>query len=381
MSETVLAGIFWFSVVSIFWTYIGYYLFLRLISLGGSHTPPSGDFTPMVSIVISAYNEENSITNKLDNCLALDYPRENLEIIVASDGSTDGTDDIVRKYDDKGIKLIRLEKRMGKHFAQERGIRSAKNDIIVLTDATTILERDSVSKIVRSFADPGVGSVSGKDRVRTYASGAHGEGAYVQYEMGLRILESRVSSLVGVSGSFFAVRKEICETWYPDMSSDFFIPIVAYMLGFRSVLDEEAIGCYTIVKDPEREFARKVRTVVHGLEVLFRLRSILNPFKYGFYAFQMLNHKLMRWIVPLFFALALIFNILLVPSSQLYVLMLAFQISFYLTALGAFLVKRLEKHALFKVPFFLVMVNFSIVAAWWKFLIGERYISWERTER
>jgi glycosyltransferase involved in cell wall biosynthesis len=339
------------------------------------------DSTPSVSIIITAYNEDKSIASKLDNCLGIDYPEDSIEIIVASDGSTDRTNDIVKSYSDRGVRLVEICERNGKHFAQKQGIDVSNHDIVVFTDATTMLERDSIRMIVRSFADPKIGCVSGKDRIDVGGEPSHGEGIYVRYEMKLRSLESSISSLVGVSGSFFAARKTICETWYSDLSSDFFVPIVAYMQGYRSVLDDDAIGRYAVVADPEREFERKVRTVVHGIQVLIKLKSILNPFRYGFYAFQMFNHKLMRWIVPLAFIACLIANIFLVDANFLYELLLALQVSFYVTALGAYMVKSLEKQTLFKIPFFLVMVNLSIIVAWFKYCCGEKYISWERTER
>ncbi len=381
MTDCILQAIFWISVASILWVYAGYYIFLKFISLFLTRNVSRDDSTPSVSIIITAYNEDKSIASKLDNCLGIDYPEDSIEIIVASDGSTDRTNDIVKSYSDRGVRLVEICERNGKHFAQKLGIDVSNHDIVVFTDATTMLERDSIRMIVRSFADPKIGCVSGKDRIDVGGEPSHGEGIYVRYEMKLRSLESSISSLVGVSGSFFAARKTICETWYSDLSSDFFVPIVAYMQGYRSVLDDDAIGRYAVVADPEREFERKVRTVVHGIQVLIKLKSILNPFRYGFYAFQMFNHKLMRWIVPLAFIACLIANIFLVDANFLYELLLALQVSFYVTALGAYMVKSLEKQTLFKIPFFLVMVNLSIIVAWFKYCCGEKYISWERTER
>ncbi len=381
MIDFILQTIFWISVFSIVWVYVGYYLFLSLISLFYTKKVQQNDSTPSVSIIITAYNEEKSIASKLDNCLDIDYPAENLEIIVASDGSTDKTNDIVKDYSDKGVKLVVISDRKGKHYAQKQGIEASHHDIVVFTDATTRLERNSIRMIVRSFADPKIGCVSGTDRINGGDKPAHGEGVYVKYEMKLRSLESSISSLVGVSGSFFAARKMICDTWYSDMSSDFFVPVIAYMQGYRSVLDDDAIGQYTVVRNPEREFERKVRTVVHGIQVVMRLKPILNPFRYGFYSFQMFNHKLMRWLIPIAFFACLVTNILLVNVNLLYQFLLVFQISFYVSALSAFMFKSLEKNTLFKIPFFLVMVNTSIIVAWYKYFCGEKYVSWERTER
>ncbi|MFH1891804.1 MAG: glycosyltransferase family 2 protein [Candidatus Zixiibacteriota bacterium] len=377
----VLHTLFWISVILTFWTYMGYYLFLRIYSVVVSKSVERDEITPGVSIVISAHNEQKTIGPKIESCLALDYPGEKLEIIVASDGSDDRTNEIVSQYRDSGVELIAIPERNGKHYAQKKGIDAACHEIIVLTDATTFLEADSISKIVRSFADPGIGCVSGRDRIAESGEPSQGEGLYVRYEMSLRSLESRVSSLIGVSGSFFAVRKEICDTWYSDMSSDFFIPIVAYMQGFRTVLDDEAIGSYTLVKNPEQEFQRKVRTIVHGVEVTCRLRRILNPLVYGFYSFQMLSHKCMRWLVPYCLIICLATNSMLAGTSVCFDILLAAQFIFYLSAVAAFLIKPLERHSLFRIPFFFGMANLSILIGWWKYISGERYVTWDRTNR
>ncbi len=306
------------------------------------------------------------------------YPTEKLEVMVVSDGSTDRTVDIVESYESKGVMLLAIDERLGKHHAQRTGLEQATNDILVFTDASTSLRDDSIRKIVRSFADPEVGCVSGTDETDC---SAEGEGLYVKYEMGLRSLESQVSSLIGVSGSFFAIRKPICETWYSDLSSDFFLPIVAHKGGFRTVLDQEAIGSYGLVKETGKEFQRKVRTVVHGLEVLFRFADLLDPTRHGFFSLQIISHKLMRWLVPFFLCLCLILSFPLSVESPVYQIILAIQIVLYVAALAAFAIGGLRNSRLFKIPFFFTMVNLSIIVAWYRYLTGERYVTWERTSR
>jgi glycosyltransferase involved in cell wall biosynthesis len=381
MLREVAEIVFWLSVFLVFWTYVGYYLLLKLLSVLVVRETERVDITPGVSIVITAYNEQKKISRKLEECLSLDYPKDQLEIIVASDGSTDGTNSIVQSFETMGVQLIAVPERRGKHYAQEQAIGTARHGIIVLTDATTSLRSDSIRKIVRSFADQSIGCVSGMDVVASSTEAPQGEGVYVRYEMSLRSLESRVCSLIGVSGSFFAVRKELCNTWFADMSSDFFVPIVSYMNGKRAILDSEAIGEYELVKNPEREFHRKVRTVVHGLAVLIRLASVMNPFRYGLFSFQMISHKLLRWLVPFLLILMLATNLLLLSSGLIYVLLLFAQASFCIAALAAYLFKFLERNAVFKIPFFFVMVNLSILVAWIRYLTGERYVTWERTDR
>lgn len=381
MYLTLLQLIFWIVCFTLFWTYFGYYIFLRVYSIFASKPVKRDDITPSVSLIITAYNEESRIAEKIENSLSLDYPNDKLDIIVVSDGSNDDTTEIVSRYAGKGIKLIDIPERIGKHNAQERGIKQARSEIIVFTDAATQLEADAVRKIVRSFSDPGIGCVSGMDRIDVCGHPSRGEGIYINYEMRLRALESKVSSLIGLSGSFFAVRREICETWFGHLSSDFYMPIVAYMKGYRSVLDCDAIGSYSVKIETEKEFERKVRTVVHGLNVTFHFRSIMNPFKYGLYSIQMVSHKLFRWLAPFFLILCLALNFALAGAGLLYQIILAFQILSSLAAAAALAIRGLEHNRFFRIPSFFTMVNLSILVAWVKFIGGERYITWERTER
>ncbi|MEW6052148.1 MAG: glycosyltransferase family 2 protein [Candidatus Zixiibacteriota bacterium] len=373
--------LFWGSAFVIFWAYIGYPLALWLISLFHVKKVAKQDWYPPVTVIITAYNEEKRIANKIDNTLALEYPKDKLDIIVVSDASTDQTEEIVRSYFDRGIKLLRIAERHGKHYGQGHGIQMATTDIVVLTDATTFLKADAIAKIVRSYADPTIGCVSGEDRIEETADGSAGEGAYVRYEMKLRALENQVGSLVGASGCFFSVRKYLCYHWIGDMSSDFYMPIVTRMHGLRAVVEHQAIGYYRVLANPDKEFMRKVRTVVHGLEVLFEFKEILNVFKYGTYTLQMFSHKLCRWLVPFAIIVLLIANLFLWRHGLFYQALLAGQALLYVMALLAYLLRPLQQISLFKIPLFFVMVNLSILVAWWKYLTGQKYVVWDATKR
>lgn len=379
--ELIIQVIFWVSLFLIFWTYFGYLIALKAISLFYSNEVKKQTYFPDVSLIITAYNEERKIRQKIENSLALDYPKDKLEIIIVSDGSTDKTVDIVRSYQDKGIKLLTLPVRHGKHYGQGKGIEMTKNDVVVLSDATTFLRDDAVKKIVRSFADPKIGCVSGLDEIQNADSNIHGEGAYVKYEMKLRALESAVNSLVGVSGSFYSVRKHLCQSWIDNMSSDFYMPIICYTNGYRTVLEKEAVGFYEVLDEPQKEFIRKVRTVIHGMEVLSRFKRILNPFKYGLYSCQMISHKLSRWLVPLYLIFLLWTNILLVNQNNFFLITLILQVVFYMFAFFALLIKSIKDILIFRIPLFFVMVNFSILVAWYNYLIGKEFVLWEPTER
>jgi cellulose synthase/poly-beta-1,6-N-acetylglucosamine synthase-like glycosyltransferase len=316
--DSIIKIIFWFSLFLVFWTYFGYLLTLKTISISRRKKVRKGADFPDVSLIVTAFNEESNIRQKIENCFSLAYPREKLEIIVVSDGSTDGTNDIVRSFSDRGIILLAQPERQGKHFGQGHGIKTAKNEILVFSDATTYLRSDAIENIVKNFADPEIGCVSGQDEIRSSGSASQGEGFYVKYEMKLRTLESRANSLVGVSGSFFAVRKHLCREWIGNLSSDFYLPIITYMNGYRTVLENAAIGYYEILDDPGHEFVRKVRTIVHGMEVLSRFKDILNPLKYGFFSLQMISHKLSRWLVPLYLVFLFWANLLLMDSAVIF---------------------------------------------------------------
>ena len=373
--------LFWAAALEIAWTYFGYAVLLQLVAAIRPRPVRKEPITPAVSLVITAYNEARRIRDKIENSLALDYPRDKFEIIVVSDGSTDGTDDIVREYAGRGVTLVRVEPRRGKHHGQRRGIRMARGEIILLSDATTFLEPEAARMIVRNFADPTVGVVSGEDRIMGDDTAGTGEGAYVRYEMWLRRLEARAGSLVGASGCFFAIRKSLAETWIDDMSSDFYMPIVARLKGLRTVPEEEAIGRYTVLRDPQREFQRKVRTILHGLEVLFHFRRALNPLRYGFFAVQLISHKLMRWLVPVSLALLLVTGASLTDDGVLYRAAFVGQLLFYSAAAAAALLRPVQRHLAFRLPLFFVMVNLSIVVAWYQYLTGRRQVVWDATPR
>lgn len=377
----ILNIVFWLSVALIFYTYFGYLLVLQFFASFMTKEVKHEDITPSVSIIITAYNEEKRIKQKLENTLNVDYPKEQMEVIVVSDGSTDKTDEIVTSYADRGVQLLRIEGRNGKHFGQGCGIRKATHDIIILTDATTFLESHGIKNIICNFADPSVGCVSSEDRMKSVGSSKSGEGAYVRYEMKLRSLESAIGSLIGVSGSFFAARKHLTEGWIDNMSADFFMPLLTHKKGYRTVIEPTAVGYYEVVNKPGKEFTRKVRTVVHGLEVLFKFKELLNPFKSGLYSFKILSHKLSRWLVPLYMVGALVSNILLFTTHPYFEITMFLQVVLYFLALLGFLFPKLNHVFLIRLPFFFVMVNWSIVVAWYYFLIGKEFIVWEPTKR
>jgi glycosyltransferase involved in cell wall biosynthesis len=377
MFETVFA----ISVFMIFFAYFGYPLILLAILVVRSAKVNKRPVTPPVTVIITAFNEEKRIRQKLDNTLSLTYPREKLQIIVASDGSTDRTNDIVKAYADEGVELLVVEDRGGKENAQKKAVEVARGEILVFTDVATRIDPDGLAQLINNFADPAIGCVSSEDRFIGSDGKPAGEGAYVRYEMWLRRLESRVHSLVGLSGSFFAARRAVCDDFSSEMQSDFRTLLNSMRLGLRGICDPRAIGYYPDISEPKKEMDRKIRTVVRGLTVLFRNIEMLNPFRYGFFAFQLICHKLLRWFVPFFMIIALTTNLVLALGSHFYLLLLVCQLLFYSLAVIVHARVLASRSVILKIPSYFLIVNLAIVLAWWRFVKGERIVMWTPSDR
>jgi hypothetical protein len=368
--------LFWSSVIVVVYAYIGYPCALAGLARLRNRPIRKRDITPPVTLIITAHNEEEAIGEKIENALAQDYPSDLLEIIVASDCSTDGTDAIARQYDDR-IRLVRASERRGKEAAQALAIAASSGEILVFTDVATAAAPDCISKMVRNFADPFVGCVSSVDRFVERDGRVSGEGAYVRYEMRLRELESGINSLIGLSGSLFAVRREICREWSIDCQSDFRTLLRAVELGFRGVVEPEAIGYYRNLVDGRHEAQRKARTVVRGLAVLFSNLHMLNPARHGLFTWQLASHKLCRWLVPFAMSTAAATNAALAATSTVYLILFGLQVGFYLTAITGLLTRA----AALRIPAFLLASNAAILIAWVRFACGERITFWTPSER
>ena len=377
--------VFWASIIEVVYAYLGYPFCLWVISLLKGETKEKVEkgcegYEPLVSLIITAFNEERKIKDKIENSLAQDYDRKRLEIIVTSDCSTDRTDDIVREYKDAGIILVRIPERKGKESAQMEAIRVCRGDILVFSDAGTMLERDAIRKIAGNFWDKGVGCVSSRDKFIEPDGRLSGEGAYVRYEMFLRELETKVGTLVGLSGSFFAARREVCNNWAADLQSDFNTLLNSIKIGMKGILDPNSVGYYKNIADSTKEFDRKVRTVVRGITVFKKNLNLLNFRKYGIFSWQLFSHKLCRWLVPISLILLFISNLFLARSSWFYTTILMGQIFFYGVGSLGILLNRNNSNWL-RIPIFFVDVNVSILTAWVRYLRGERISLWQPSRR
>ncbi|HEX8649780.1 MAG TPA: glycosyltransferase family 2 protein [Pyrinomonadaceae bacterium] len=372
--------ILWLSAAALFYTYVGYPLLLVMVSTLRGRAVKRGDFTPTVSIIITAYNEERDLAAKLENTLALDYDRNKLEVIVASDCSTDRTDEIAREFAPRGVRLHRQSVRLGKTAAQNAAIEQAKGEVILFSDATTLYQPDVLRLMSRSFADPAVGCVAGRLVYVDPAQSSVGRGArsYWGYETFLKRHESHVGSLIGASGCLYAVRRSAYVPLYNEACSDFLIATKMVEQGLRAVYEPEAVCTEETNSRADRELRMRVRVITQTFTDLWRHRSMMNPARSGFYAIQLLSHKVMRYLVPLFLILLLVSSILLAPGSIFYAALLLAQIVFYATAALSCALEYFGVHIrLLSLPQYFVLANLASLVAFYKFLSGERYARWE----
>ena len=381
MFEQAMFVTFLCSAFLVFHAYFGYPISLFLIGLVRKRSVARQDYFPSVSLIITVFNEEKRIREKLENTLSIAYPEGELEILVVSDGSTDSTDRIVSEYHDRGITLLPVSVRRGKEHAQREAVAQAKGDLLVFTDVATMLEPGSLMRIVSNFADPTVGCVSGEDRLIGVGGSTGGEGLYVRYEMWLRRLETEAHSLVGSSGSFFAARREVCRDFSGDMQSDFRTVLNSVRMGLRAINDPGALGHYKDVSDSKREFDRKVRTVLRGLTVFIQNLEFLNFAKYGFFSYQYFCHKLLRWLVPVFLIATFVSNAFLIAEGPAFFSLFLVQAIFYGYGISRILGTSRPLGTFGNIPVYFITVNASILLAWWKYLKGERIIMWKPSER
>ena len=373
------------------YAYVGYPLLLRVLSRRrrpSGEAPTLGEW-PYITITVPAYNEARSIADTLDALLRVDYPADRRQILVISDASTDGTDDIVRQYADRGVELLRMPERGGKSAAENAAGKVARGDIIVNTDASVRLMPGSLKPLVRAFADPTVGVASGRDVSvgDVEAEGNRGESSYVGYEMELRALETRLGGIVGASGCFYGFRRDCHDTEFPEaLSRDFASCLIAKERGYRAVSVDDALCVVPRTTSLQSEFRRKVRTMARGLATLWFKRHLMNPARHGLFAWMLLSHKLARWLFYLTLPVALLGLVLLAfswPATAAAATVLA-AAALLVVVLGVVGMRWPQGRAvprLFARPGFAVASTLAGIMAWHQWLRGERNAVWEPTRR
>lgn len=376
----MLVAIFWAALFLVVYTYLIYPVLLWLLAAGRKmpEYAPLSEW-PGVSLIIAAHNEEGVLRAKLENALAMDYPAEQLDIVVVSDASTDGTDRIAAEFAARGVRLHRQEVRGGKTEAQNAGVRLARGQFVAFSDANSMYAPSALKRLLAPFADERIGCVCGElQYANPEDQGAgKGEGLYWRYEQFLKRRESLLSSALGANGAIYALRRELFVELRGDIISDFVAPLHAWRRGFRIAYEPTAVATEYSSGRFGDEFRRRRRIVSRSLYGLWTEAGVLNPFAHFFFAFQMFSHKLLRWLVPVWLLVVLTVNIPLV-ASEYYGLLLALQVAFYgLAALGLLLPERFGRYWLFYVPAYFTATNWGTLLGLLSFLMGRRHRVWQ----
>ena len=371
---------FWLATASLFYAYAGYPLLIALVGSLRPRRVRRGNCWPSISVIITAYNEEKSLPEKLANTLALDYPNALLEIIVASDCSTDRTDQIASEFAARGVRLHRQSQRLGKTAAQNAAVTKANGEVIVFSDATSHYQSDVLKKIAPNFADETVGCVGGRllyvDPNETHVG--RGAKSYWGYETFLKQRESRACSLIGVSGCLYAVRRSAYIPLEDDACSDFIIATKMVEQGLRAVFEPEAICTEETNQRPDNELKMRVRVIAQTFSDLWRNRAMMNPLRSGLYAWQLFSHKVMRYLVPFFLLALLVSSGVLSMISPLYRIVFSLQLLGYGCAIVSWLLERSGvRSRVLALPHYFVLANVASVIALFKFIRGEKYARWQ----
>jgi cellulose synthase/poly-beta-1,6-N-acetylglucosamine synthase-like glycosyltransferase len=381
LNPDMAAVIFWVSLATVAFAYFGFPCLVILLGELFPKRVTRKPITPSISLIIAAYNEEQTIVARLNNALALDYPREALEIIVASDGSNDATEELVTSFG-QGVKLLRLPRR-GKVFALNAAVEKSSGEILVFSDANSMYQRRALRNLARNFADPKVGGAAGVTLYtleKNSESSSHGENAYWNYDNWLKDRESLTGSVVSAHGGIYAIRRPL----YPQLADsavtdDFAISTAVIEQGYRLVHEGEARSVEVAVTTAKHEFSRKVRIITQGMRSLMLRKRLLNPFRYGFYSMVLFCHKVLRRMVPFFLLLLVGSTLVASPDGTFYFYAAVGQIAFYGLACAGFLMRKTiwGRSKLLYVPFFYCMANAAAMVAMLKLVAGRRIELWQ----
>ena len=371
------------SAALVVYTYLGFPLLVFLRARFRRMPYDCGEITPMVTVVVVAHNEVASIRQKMENLLALDYPHDRLEIIVASDGSDDGTNEAVMEYRTRGIRLLPLPRR-GKIPNLNAAVREARGQILVFSDANSMYRPNALRILIRPFKDPGVGGVAGN---QSYVSDtgnciSTGERTYWGFDQALKHWQSEAGSVTSATGAIYAVRGELFEPVPNGVSDDAMISYRVVARGYRMVYEPGAIAYETVSPDARAEFRRKIRVCTRGLRAIAEFPQLLNPFRYGFFAVQLFSHKLLRWLMVWPLLAMILISVGLAARSPFFKAAVVGQLLFYGLALGIFLIRsgKLAKSRILRMitlPFYFCLANIACLIAQWWFISGRRIDLWE----
>lgn len=378
---------FWLFIGLILYCYFGYPILLAIVSSLFPHPVSKENIKPKISIVISVWNEQDVISQKISNLLALRYPSDHMEILIGSDGSDDGTNEIIRSFNDDRIRFLEFKERRGKMAVLNELVSMSRHEIIVFNDARQELPDDAISKLVSNFADPHVGCVSGELVFRKKdGATAQGINLYWEYEKFMRNHEARIHSMLGATGAMYAIRKNL---YHPVphhiVLDDMYIPFRVIEQGYRAIFEPEAKAYDNAAENPQEEYRRKTRTLFGNLQIFQIFGRMFNPFKSPI-AVQLFSHKFLRILAP-FLMIGLIGINLVLIKQKFYAIVLVMQISFYLMAVIGFLTKGLKRGIFHKItklcyiPYVFCLLNLSVLTGCWRFLNSKQDITWEKARK
>ncbi|MEL7187664.1 MAG: glycosyltransferase family 2 protein [Pseudomonadota bacterium] len=368
---------FWAMAALLIYIYAGYPLLLTVFAKIRPRPVELGTSSPAVTLVISAFNEEDVIAEKLENSLAVDYPHEKLEIIVVSDASDDRTDEIVKTFMNQGVILLRMTDRGGKTLGLNEAVAKSSGEILVFSDANAMYQTDSVRMLVRNFEDLHVGAVVGESTYEVSTTDAEkSESAYWKYETAIKRLESEIGSTVGGDGAIYAIRKELYQPMAADALSDFVNPLQIVAQRRRCIYEQHAISAEEAAGSYAKEFRRKIRIVNRAWRAMMSMKFMLNPFRFGLFAWALISHKLLRWLAPIFLFTAFVANVALIGVHPIYIATLVVQVSFYgLALLGA--AQREQRIApIMYIPYYFCLVNIASARGIFEAYRGKTYATW-----
>ncbi len=388
--------IFWLGFFIIFYAYLGYgillYIIIKFKRIFGLSKPflENKNYEPEVTLFVAAYNEKDYVDAKVRNSLEMNYPKEKIHHVWVTDGSDDGTPDILRKY--VGLEVYHENARGGKIGAMNRGMKFVKTPIVIFSDGNTMLGKESVQEIVNLFRNPKVGCVSGEKRIyqkdADVAAGA-GEGIYWKYESTLKKWDAELYSVVGAAGELFAIRTELYREVEKDtLLDDFIISLRVAMDGYTIQYNPNAYAIETSSANVKEELKRKIRIAAGGIQSVVRLSPLLNPFKYGILTFQYISHRVLRWtLAPLFLPILLLINIIIsfsegITDLSFFNIILLLQLLFYAAAiLGWYLENRAIKIKILFIPYYFFIMNLAVFLGFKRYIKKSQSVNWERAKR
>lgn len=377
---TIEGAVFWVCLALLAYTHLGYPALLAVWARLRSRPVRRGEGLPTLSVLVVACDEASLIDARVRNLLALDYPCDRLEILVASDGSTDGTAERARAYEAAGLTVFAFPVRRGKPAVLNELVPRARGELVVLADARQRFEPGALRALAAPFHDPCVGAVSGELLLDVGGEGVVGQGVgfYWRYEKWIRRHEAAVASTLGATGAIYAIRRELFEPIPPDtILDDVLVPLAIVRRGYRVVLEPEARAHDRPAVTPAQELGRKARTIAGNFQLFARERWLLDPFRNRLWV-QTLSHKGLRLLTPVLLAAALAANVLLAESA-LYLWTLAGQIAFYAAAAAGCVLRNLRgKVLLLAVPYQICLLSWATVVAFVRFMTGRQPVTWDR---